>query len=141
MKADNLIARWMRLGRLRQLLLIEASIALAAASAAVRLLPFKRAVRLGSRSLSAVRLQDVTPDARWAVKTAAHRLPWKAVCFQQGLALQWMLRRRGVDARLHYGIARDEAGELEAHVWITAGDRVIIGEDEAPRFQRVAIFP
>ena len=63
------------------------------------------------------------------------------MCIQQGLALQWMLRRRGVDARLHYGIAKDERGELQAHVWVAAGGEVVIGGAEAPQFKCVATYP
>ena len=141
MKRPNLLSRWKRLGRPRQALLVEAAAALAVASGALRLLPFKRAVRLGSTPLAEDQASSVIGDARWAVDAASRNLPWRTVCIQKGIALQWMLRRRGVDARLHYGVALDGAGELEAHVWVAEGDQVIIGGEEAPRFQRVATFP
>ena len=141
MTDSNPIRRWRQLGRNRRLLLIEAVAAMAVASAAVRLLPFKRAVQLGSRSLCRGPATEVSADVRWAVEAAARRLPWRTVCMQKGIALQWMLRRRGTDAMLHYGVARDSTGALEAHVWVADGDRVVIGGDEAPRFQRVATFP
>lgn len=141
MKGRNLFGRWARLSQPRRGMLVEAVAALAAASAAIRLLPFKQAVRLGSRPLASKRATDQTDDACWAIEAAARRVPWRAVCIQKGVALQWMLRRRGVDARLHYGVARDQAGGIEAHVWVAAGDRVVIGGDEAERFPRVATFP
>ena len=71
----------------------------------------------------------------------AKQVPFRALCFEQGLALQRMLRRRGVDARLHYGIGKNEANRIEAHVWINVGDRVVIGEQGLGQFQTVAIFP
>ena len=46
-KDHSLLKRWARLGRSRQLLLVEAAAALAVATAAVRWLPFKHAVRIG----------------------------------------------------------------------------------------------
>ena len=144
MATGKRISRWRRLGRQQQLLLIEGLAAVAAASAAIRFLPFTRAVRLGSRPLPSpvpAREDEIVASARWAVETAARYVPWRAKCFQKGLALQRMLRRRGIDARLHYGIGRDETGELEAHVWVAAGDAVVIGGAEAPRFRRVATFP
>jgi hypothetical protein len=84
---------------------------------------------------------DITEDVRWAVETAARNVPWRAMCIQEGLALQRMLRRRGIDARLHYGIAKDQTGELQAHVWVAAGGSVVIGGSEAPRFKCVATYP
>ena len=142
MSKRSLVSRWARLGRRRKALLVEAVLALAAASAAIRFRSFKRAIKMGSRPLTGQQaLDDITGDVRWAVETAARNVPWRAMCIQQGLALQWMLRRRGIDARLHYGIAKDEAGELQAHVWVAAGGSVVIGGAEAPRFNCVATFP
>ena len=142
MSGRGLVWRWARLGRRRQALLAEALLAIAAASAAIRLRAFKRAIRMGSLPLTGRPAPgDITEDVRWAVETAARNVPWRAMCIQEGLALQWMLRRRGIDARLHYGVAKDEIGELEAHVWVAAGGAVVIGGAEAPRFKCVAIFP
>lgn len=142
MSKRSLGSRWARLGRRRQALLAEAVLAVAAASASVRLRAFKRAIRMGSLPLTErPTAGGITEDVRWAVEAAARNVPWRAMCIQQGLALQWMLRRRGVDARLHYGIAKDEGGELEAHVWVAAGGSVVIGGAEAPRFKCVATFP
>ena len=142
MSKRSLVLRWARLGRRRQALLIEALLAITAASASIHLRTFKRAIRMGSLPLTERQaVGDTTHDVRWAVETAARNVPWRAMCIQQGLALQWMLRRRGVDARLHYGIATDEIGELQAHVWVAAGGSVIIGGAEAPRFKCVATFP
>ena len=142
MSKRSLVSRWTRLGRRRQALLAEALLAITAASAAIRLRTFKRAIRMGSLPLSErPAAGDITDDVRWAVETAARNVPWRAMCIQEGLALQWMLRRRGIDARLHYGIAKDEIGELQAHVWVAAGGSVVIGGAEAARFKCVATFP
>lgn len=141
MTSGNLFSRWMRLDWRRRLLLVEAVVAVAVASAAVRFMPFNRAVRLGARRMGAANSGDVSTEVRWAVEAVARRSKWRAVCFQQGLAVQWMLRRRGIDAMLHYGIARDPEGELESHVWVVAGDMVIIGGAEASRFKCVAKYP
>lgn len=141
MARSNWISLWRALGRQRRLLLIEATLALLVASAAVRVLPFKRAIRLGARDLPARTTREISADARWAVEAMSRRVPWRAVCIEQGLALQWMLRRRGADAKLHYGIARDEQGELNAHVWVVDGGRIVIGGEEAPKFRSVATYP
>jgi transglutaminase superfamily protein len=138
----NRLTRWVRLGRQRQWLLIEALAAVALASAAVQLLPFRRSIRLGARRLASTPTASASriAEVRWAVEAAARRSPWRALCIEKGLAAQWMLRRRGVDAVLHYGIAREEAGELQAHVWVAADDAIVVGGAEAPKFQCVAKF-
>jgi hypothetical protein len=75
------------------------------------------------------------------VGACADRVPWKAVCFQRGLALHWMLRRRGIASVLHYGIAQGNDRGLRAHVWISADGRVVLGGAEAAEFTCVASFP
>ena len=137
----NRISKAHKLGRQRLLLLAEAAGTLAAVSFALRVLPFKRAIRMGS-----VRLANREPTSAheciWAVEAAARRAPWRAVCIQQGLAAQRMLRRRGIDAVLHYGIAnRGDQAKLEAHVWVTVGATALIGGAEAPEFEPVAAYP
>lgn len=108
---------------------------------ALRLLPFRHAARL---LRPAVTLRPADPEipvrvAR-AVRTAARRVPWPAACFPQGIAAQRMLCRRGIAADLHYGIARTDGGVLEAHVWVTVGETMIIGGETADRFTRIATF-
>ena len=80
-------------------------------------------------------------DIRWAVDTATRILPWSPVCIQRGLAAQWMLRRRGIDARLHYGLTTDERTALRAHVWVEALGETLVGGEDAGEYVRVATFP
>lgn len=125
-----------------RLLVVEAVAALAFASAALATLPFRRAIRIGSLPLSSVAERRVSPArAAAAVRRAAQLVPWRAVCIQQGLALQWLLRKRGVDGLLHYGIRVGEDGVLQAHVWVEVDGLAVIGSEEAPNFRRVATFP
>lgn len=144
MQADrrNRIGRSGHLLRWR-LLILEAVAALAFASAAVALMPFRRAIRTGSLPLSPVPVgRRVSPvEAAAAVRRAAAIVPWRAVCIEQGLALQRLLRKRGVDALLHYGVALTEGDELKAHVWVDVEGATVIGGDEAANFARVASFP
>lgn len=127
-------------------LLVEALAELALCSVAIAWLPFRRAIQLGSLSLPASR--PIAPEAvviadraRWSVEALAWRVPWKAMCFQKGLALQRILRRRGIDAQLHYGVANQAAGRIAAHVWIATDDRVVVGGEAATDFREVAVFP
>jgi hypothetical protein len=127
-------------------LLVEALVMLAAASAAVRLLPFRRVTRLASapRSGATPGGGDAPRTSRQvgrAVQAWARRVPWRAVCFQIGLATHWMLRRRGLDSVLHYGVGRDGDDALAAHVWVTLDGRVVVGEHEAAQFACLARFP
>ena len=138
------IIRFIHLERSRKYFLVEALVALAVSSAAVRFLPFRRAVRMGSRKLSGKATGDrgeAVRDARWSIEAAAAAAPWRAVCLQQGLALQWMLRRRGIDALLHYGLAKEKERGLEAHAWVAVGDNLVIGGEIASKFRCDATFP
>ena len=122
----------------------EAMCALIVASAAIKLLPFKTVVR----SMGAQRIDDrhraapaeLADEVRLAVKRAARRLPWKIVCFPEGLAAHWMLRRRGAPSLVHYGLRQSDDG-LTAHVWTSLGDEVVVGEETTDRHTCVAVFP
>jgi hypothetical protein len=137
----NPIERLQSLSRERRRLLLRAAWMLSAASAAVALLPFRRAIRFGSAPDNG-RLRLSIDECIWAVEAAARRLPWRTKCIEKGLTAQRLLRRGGVDARLHYGVRHQpETGKLEAHVWVTVGGNPVIGGDEATGFAEVARYP
>ncbi|WP_205480263.1 lasso peptide biosynthesis B2 protein [Sphingomonas arenae] len=134
-------SRWRRFRRLsvgQRRLLIEAAARLAWAAVLVRVAPFHRVIRSGAVPLGPMMAHDHAAVAR-AVRWAAAVVPFRTVCLQQGLACQAMLRARGLDARLHYGVATGDG--LEGHVWVMLGDATLIGGDEASRFKSVACFP
>lgn len=129
-----------------KLLLAEALMALAGAAALIAFAPFSRVARImdaavrGSPPVGEAR-QALTGRVRWAVVAVAGRVPWRALCFEQGLAAHWMLRRRSVPTTLHYGVAGSVAAGLEGHVWVRDGDQPIVGCELAGRFTELAVFP
>lgn len=134
-----------RLPRRELLQALEALGALVAAALAIRLLPFRLLVRTIGRPARPAPAGDEAAassaaEVRKAIRRVAPRLTWKAACFEQGLAAHWMLRRRGIPSLVHYG-ARQADSDLSAHVWVTVGGTPIVGEEEAARHTRVAVFP
>ena len=124
---------------------VEALCALTAASTAIKLLPFKTVVRTMGRELGQPQRPveeygELAGLVRQAVKRASARLPWTIVCFPEGLAAHWMLRRRGVPSFVHYGLRLSES-KLSAHVWVTLGGAVVVGEEMADFYKCVAVFP
>lgn len=139
---------WRRLKEIAwrdRLLLAETTAILAIASIAIELLPFRRVVgavtrRSRGNADEAASSSEIV-RARWAVEACARRLPWKIVCFQKGLAMQMLLRRRDVPTALHYGVAQDPERGLSAHVWVTYEGEAIIGGDRAAEYTCLATFP
>jgi hypothetical protein len=65
-----------------------------------------------------------------AVERAAARLPGESKCLAQAIALQWLLRRRGLGGTLTIGV---RAGQLrgrldDLHAWVSRGGKVLIGD-------------
>ncbi|HEX9947616.1 MAG TPA: lasso peptide biosynthesis B2 protein, partial [Allosphingosinicella sp.] len=79
-------------------MLAEALAALTLASLAIALLPFRRVAAAASAPVRRAPRTDpeAVRRARSAVIGWARRVPWRTVCFQKGLAVHWMLRRRGI---------------------------------------------
>lgn len=134
-----------RLGPGKCLILLESLVALALASAAIRMLSFRRVAAAagswGGGTEPPDRHEAAIARIRWAIQAWSSRVPWRTVCFQKGLALHLMLRRRGIASVMHYGVAQNAADGLAAHVWVSAGGRDVIGGEEAHRFVCLATFP
>lgn len=108
-----------------------------------RFTPFRESIESSSIPLPKSKHPDAESqiDALMcAVNMIADRVPFRAACYQKGLAAQYMLRRRGIDATLHYGVRPTEA-ELLAHVWISVEAKVVMGGSTMEGFAEVARFP
>ena len=121
---------------------LEAAAVLACANLALKLYPFSKAIALGSLATNpgSGGDGDLISSVVRAIRRASYAAPWRTVCIHEGIAGQWMLRRRGIPAVLCYG-TRQPDGKLQSHVWIRVGDDIVIGGEEASRFRLVATYP
>jgi hypothetical protein len=127
-------------------LLMEAVFFLIFSAIAIALLPFRKVGALAARPVHAPRPSQPTRALnirriRWAIAAAAARVPWRALCFQQGLAAHLMLRRRGVASVLYYGALQDSHKGLQAHVWVRDEDEDVVGCEIASHYAVLATFP
>lgn len=121
--------------------IVEAGAALVIVSLATRLLPFKSYIGVGARRLETKPARSGIEEAR-IIDAIANRAPFRAVCLQRGLALQWMLRRRGIDAVLHYGVQlKPDGQEIAAHVWVSVDGDVLLGAPQHLHYTEVARYP
>lgn len=125
----------------RVALLAEAFAMLALASLLIAVLPFRTVAALSARGADRPATSAEARRIRQAVEAWAQRVPWRAVCFQRGLAAQMMLRRRGLAAALYYGAHRDPQTGLNAHVWVRSHDVDVIGCHDLARYGVLAVFP
>lgn len=139
----RLLRRFQQLSWRDRLLLIEACLCLMIARVAIALLPFRHVGSLASRKIHRRHSPDcpnIGPRVRWAIHNMAVRVPWRAMCFERGVAVQLMLRMRGIPSVLYYGVRQDAVG-LKAHVWVRDGDIDVIGGELAEQFSVLATFP
>lgn len=124
-------------------LVLEAFCFLTAARFAVALLPFHWITK--SIATPPAPRQDEAScairDVRHAVATAVRRLAPSAVCLPQALAGHWMLYRRGIPSSVCFGARRGSNEGIQAHAWLRAGDRVILGEKTLADFTYLIDFP
>jgi transglutaminase superfamily protein len=125
----------------RRTYLREATLMLALARVAVRLLPPARILAWANRPQRRISrfAADKVRWVVWSIDTMSAK-PWiEASCLASALAAHAMLRRRGIASSLCLGVAPD-AGAVAAHAWIEVGGDAIVGATEAARFKRIAQF-
>lgn len=138
--------RWRQFSSNDRWLVLEAVLTLSAAAIAIRLMPFRWGATLAASQPNSEPPDEASRStlisrSRWAIEAAAKRVPWRTVCFQKGLALHILLRRRGVQTKLHYGVGKSAKGALSAHVWITDRGEPIIGGEVLKDYACLATFP
>lgn len=129
-----------------RLMLAEALFCLSMASVVLTTFSFQRVMHYASMPINRSRMPDeqryiAVRLVRWAILACSKRVPWSAKCFQQGLAAQIMLRRRGIPSKLFYGAASANDGNLSAHVWVCDGDFNVVGGEHSSQFAILASFP
>src|SRR5438876_4054792 len=103
---------------------------------ALRLLAISRAEEGSGRSAAA----EAGAVGR-AIARAARHVPFRAACLQQAFAALVMLRRRGLKATVHLGLARESGSDdLRAHAWSRCGEVPVTGVGTARGFVPVAAF-
>lgn len=126
------VARWLRLPPPQRALALEAAAWLTLARLVIRHVPF----RYWRRHLEAVAKGAGEEAGRRAlgrrvggmVRRVARRLPFEALCLPQAMAARWMLRRRGIAARLWIGVRQPAPGRPpDYHAWVTVDGRSVIG--------------
>jgi hypothetical protein len=138
-------AKMLRLPAPQRRRLAEAVAELARASVEFRLAPSSKTVALLGPPRQDVEDEPVDREGLdeavrvgHAVAAAAARLPWHPKCLPQALAVQRMLRRRGIAGSLHLGVTA--ASAAEAHAWVTVAGRPVIGRSGVERFVPLAAF-
>jgi Transglutaminase-like superfamily len=139
------LTRFLALPAAEQGRTVEAASLLLVVRLVLGLMPFRWALMLlrvssghaGAGRISAAEARDVSR----AIARAARYAPFRAVCLQQAFAALLMLRRRGLAATVHLGVAREASGsDLRAHAWSRCGDVPVTGEAAARDFTPVAAF-
>jgi len=140
------IAKWLALSGPDKVLVVEALFCLATARLLIVFLSFRHIGRLAScigrksACRPGVSAGLVARLARF-LPAIARRVPWRAKCYETGLAAHFMLRRRGIPSVLYYGAAQKTEGGLSAHVWVRAAGQDVVGCEIADRFAVLVTFP
>jgi len=151
LKSKRLLWLWRRFTSQpsgKRALLLEAAFWLTAARLAVAFVPFPRISRFlgGMRSPEpGLREYAHSPaparEIGWAIERVAAVLPFPVVCLPRGLAAWQMLHRRGVPARLHFGVPRAGRKEgIQAHAWLDSCGVEVCGYPEAMECVEIGFF-
>ena len=127
-------------------LLWEALIALVIARASMAFLPFRRIATWlgtpGGETPHTAPPEEVrtAQEVGWAVGVVARRVPWDGRCLAQALAAARMLRRRGLEGTVSFGVCQGESAGFDAHAWLRVGSCFVTGAPDHQRFQAFTTF-
>lgn len=148
------LRRWIPgwfVGRVRQLpasrlmLLLDTFNLLVCARVALAIVPVRYIFAWKQRPLrqsiaySPAELRYTVLLVAWSVERISRRSPIRFVCFPQCLAAICLLRRAGVESRLHHGVSHIN-GKLMTHTWLEAGGEVLVGLEACKDFSTLKAY-
>jgi hypothetical protein len=119
--------RFLALPAVERRLRLRGLVALAAASAALRAVPF-RWVRSAAEAAARRGAGAPPRDVERSLRSAARFVPG-STCLARALAARVLL---GPDARLLLGVGRDAGGAFAAHAWAEGRGGEAVGDPAAP---------
>ena len=135
------LRRYRRTSSTRRKLLWEALRALAGARLVMACVPFRRIAAWlgtpGTESPMTAPAEEVlvAQEIGWAVGVLARRVPWDGRCLAQALAATRMLRRRGLEGTISFGVSQGEPVKFAAHAWVRVGSYIVTGAPGHERFK------
>lgn len=111
-------------------LLLRAFAAIGNAWICVRLRPPSAVLRKISAEIPPIagRTPQTSPRIAWAVTVGARYIPGSK-CLVQALAGRKLLATYGILSAIHIGVAKDSKNWLNAHAWVEAEGKTVIGGD------------
>lgn len=124
------------------LLLAQAGMWVCAARMGLWLVSFRRLRRvvafLTRGTVTAHGSDSWVSQLTWAVSSASRFVP-QATCLTKALALHILLRRAGLQSRIHIGVTKED-GHFEAHAWVESQDKIVIGDFELKRYSPIMVW-
>lgn len=74
------------------------------------------------------------------VAAIANITPWRALCLEQALAIQFLLRWYRIPSVVYFGVARDGTEKIRAHAWTCVGPVFATGGNSFFRFTIVRSY-
>lgn len=142
----NELTRFVQLPRARKYLLGEAFLVLAVVGVTMTCLPFRRIAawlgKPGAEGPATITADELTTARAvgWAVGAIGRRVPWDGRCLAQALGAVYMLRRRGLEGTVSFGVCKGASLSFDAHAWLRVGSYVVTGGPGYQQFNVLTTF-
>jgi hypothetical protein len=126
-------------------LFLGAFITLGIIRVSLKLVPFKVIIHILNQlqvkllSRQSLPTQQPINQIRWAVNASTRYMPRQAKCLARALTLQILMQYYGYQPELRIGVAKTDAGMMEAHAWLEYQGNVVIGN--LPDLDRYVVMP
>lgn len=75
----------------------------------------------------------------WAIEKASRYSPGSVKCLARALTAEVLLKRRGYQPELRYGVLKSSAETFQAHAWVELQGQTILGQ--LPDLKDYAVLP
>lgn len=126
----NKLFRFLNLNKQERQLLIQAYVLLMFIRLGLFLLPFqtlKKILKRVSQILKPADSQITTRSIAQVINRSSRFCPGTVMCLAKALATNTLMNIYGFPSQLHIGVAKGQDNRLEAHAWVEAEGKVVVG--------------
>jgi hypothetical protein len=82
--------------------------------------------------------QAIAQTIATVINGLSRRTPWPSTCLVKVIAAHKMLSKISIPHTLHFGVQKVTPGKIKAHAWLSVGNKILIGGDNADGFVEIS---
>jgi hypothetical protein len=106
----------------------------------IRIFSFKQYIRWIKNPKTNTYKPSETNRVKHSLRRVKAYAFWPTTCYTEAIAARIILKRKGIQSQIYFGVRKDDNKKMLAHAWTKVKDDIITGNGKLDLFKVIYIF-